>query len=154
MKILTTTLLMLSISIAVLMNTTVYAAEEHEPSNASNSKSQTENAGMMKMHENMSAMQAQMQAIHAEKDPVKRKELMQAHRKSMHEGMQMMMQDMGGNGMMGGMMHGGKQKAMMGNRKMDEHARMDHMEERMNMMQQMMDQMMQHEDAMNYRSKK
>ena len=53
-----------------------------------------------------------MQEIHEEQDPEKRKQLMQAHRQSMHEGMKMM-HGMGGRGMMG-MMHEEKHKPMKG----------------------------------------
>ena len=152
MKTLTTTLLTLAISIVAVMATTVYAAE-NDLDKASKSESHHHMGHMssghtQEMNDHMAAMHAQMQAIHAEKDPEKRRILMEAHRQSMHEGMQMM-HGMGGNGRMG-MMHrqsGKNDAAKKGKGKMDEHARMDHMEHRMDMMQKMMDQMMQHEDA-------
>lgn len=160
MKIFTTTMLVLTMSTAAIMTTIAYASEHmYEKKGPSSSKQYQRHGQMQDMHELMGAMQAQMQAIHAEKDPEKRRQLMQAHRQSMHEGMSMM-HDMGGKGMMG-MMHGDGQKAKEDDgedsdkseyrhrhRDMDEHARMDHMEERMDMMQMMMEQMMQHEEAM------
>ena len=159
MKIYTTTMLVLTMSTATIMTTIAYASEHmHERKGSSSSMQHQRHGQMQDMYELMGAMQAQMQAIHAEKDPEKRRQLMQAHRQSMHEGMGMM-HDMGGRGMMG-MMHGDNQKARKGesedsdkserrHRDMDEYARMDHMEERMDMMQMMMEQMMQHEEAMN-----
>jgi hypothetical protein len=104
-------------------------------------------------------MHEQMQAIHAEKDPEKRKQLMQEHRKSMHEGMEMMHGMMGGGMMMG--MHGDaskengkKHKHGKGEGPMDPESRMNMMEERMDMMQMMMEQMMQHEEAKHQHPKK
>lgn len=93
-------------------------------------------------------MDNHMTAIHAEKDPEKRRILMEAHRQSMHEGMEMM-HGMGGNGRMG-MMHKQSDEndtAKKGKGKMDDQVRMDNMEHRMDMMQKMMGQMMQYEDA-------
>ena len=146
MKTLTTTLLVLSISTAALMTATIYAAEkEHGHKGVSSSESQSEHDHMQKMNEHMETMQAQMQAIRAEKDLDKRKELMQAHRKSIREGMEMMMQDESGKGMMGktkGEIHEG----MKGEEEMEAHARMGNMEEHLDMMQQMMEQMMQHQN--------
>ena len=98
------------------------------------------------MNEHMEAMHAQMQAIHAEKDPEKRRALMEAHRQSMHEGMEMM-NSMCGKGRMGMMHRDDNKKAEKGKTNLDKHARMDHLEHRMDMMQKMMDQMMQHEDV-------
>jgi len=144
MKTLTTTLLVLSMSMATLMTATLYAAEkEHE--GASSSESHKGNAHMQKMDEHMKTMQAQMQAIHAEKDLDKRKELMQAHRKSIREGMKMMMQDEGDKGKMG-MTKEEIHKAMKDEEKIDVHARMGNMEEHLDMMQQMMEQMMEHQN--------
>ena len=130
MKTLTTTLLVLSMSMATLMTATLYAAED---------------AHMQKMDEHMKHMQAQMQAIHAEKDLDKRKELMQAHRKSIREGMKMMMEDKGDKGEMG-KTEGEIHKAMKDEEKMEVHARMGNMEEHLDMMQQMMEQMMEHQN--------
>ena len=150
MKTLSTTLLVLSMSIAAVMSTMAHAAE-HKHEGGSSSESQKGHAHMEKMHTHMKMMKIQMQEVHEEQDPEKRKQLMQAHRQSMHEGMSMM-HDMGGKGMMG-MMHGGemhhgmKDKSAETPKKMDEHARMGHMEERMDMMQMMMEQMMQHQAA-------
>ena len=149
MKTLTTLLITLSICLVAVMATTVYAAEK-DLDETSKSKSHHHMGHMghgnsQEMNEHMTVMHAQMQAIHAEKDPAIRKQLMQAHRQSMHEGMQMM-HGMGGNGKMG-MMHKENGKAMKGKEKIDDHAKMEHMEHRMDMMQKMMEQMMQHEDA-------
>ncbi len=146
MKTLTTTLLVLSISMATLMTATLYAAEkEHEHKGASNSETHEGNAHMQKMHEHMQKIQEQMQAIRAEKDLDKRKELMQAHRKSIREGMKMMMQDDGDKGMMG-MKKEEIHEAMKGEDKMEMQARMGNMEEHLDMMQMMMEQMMQHQN--------
>ena len=146
MKILTTTLLVLSISTAALMTATLHAAEkEHEHTGASSSESHDGHDRMQKMHEHMETMEAQMQSIRAEQDLDKREELMQAHRKSIREGMKMMMQDDGDKGTMG-KMKGEIHEAMKGEEKMDEHARTENMEEHLDMMQQMMEQMMQHQN--------
>ena len=134
MKILTTTLLVLSISTAALMTATVNAADkEHEH--------------MQKMNEHIETMEAQMQAIHAEKDLDEREKLMRAHRKTIREGMKMMMEDEGGKGKMGKMkeeIH----KAMKGEEETEVHARMGNMEEHLDMMQLMMEQMMHHQNEL------
>jgi len=110
---------------------------------------------MMAMHSQMNQMQALMAKIHEEKDPNKRRELMQQHMAMMQSGMRMMM-GKGGQGMMGGNMGKGgagmNGNGMMGDKDksapmMDMSQRMDMMQERMNMMQMMMEQMMDH-DAM------
>lgn len=152
MKTLTILLITLSICLVAVMTTTVYAAEKDlDETSKSKSHHHMGHMGHMghgnsqEMNEHMTVMHAQMQAIHAEKDPAIRKQLLQAHRQSMHEGMQMM-HGMGGNGKMG-MMHKENGKAMKGKEKIDDHAKMEHMEHRMDMMQKMMEQMMQHEDA-------
>lgn len=93
----------------------------------------------------MQKIQEQMQAIRAEKNLDKRKELMQAHRKSIREGMKMMMQDDGDKGMMG-MKKEEIHEAMKGEDKMEMQARMGNMEEHLDMMQMMMEQMMQHQN--------
>jgi len=100
MKTLPIAMLALFMSIAT---TGVYGhsatAEQHKHDEAASEELYKEkSAHMQKMQEHMKTMQAQMQAIRAEKDLDKRNELMQAHRKSMHEGMEMM------HGMGGGMM--------------------------------------------------
>lgn len=134
MKILSTTLLVLSISTAALITTTVYAAEkEHEH--------------MQKMNEHMETMEAQMQAIHATKDLDVRKQLMQAHRKTIREGMIMMMEDESGKGKMS-MMKEEIHKAMEGVENTDVHARIGNMEEHLDMMQKMMEQMMHHQNEL------
>lgn len=107
---------------------------------------------MEKMHSHMQAMQEQMKEIKATKDPEKRKELMQEHRQSMHEGMMMM-----GNMEKGLMSKGGvqqKQQAMscaeddaQCERMQSMQNRQAAMEERMQMMQMMMEQMMEHQSA-------
>ena len=60
--------------------------------------------GMMK--KNMQVMMKQMDEIHSTKDPEKRQQLMHAHMKNMHKGMQMM-RGMGGDMMMGDRKGGG-----------------------------------------------
>jgi len=155
MKTFTTTLLILSLSITAAMAATVYAAEKNlddaSKSEPHHHMGHMGHGNTQEMSDHMTVMHAQMQAIHAEKDPAIRKQLMLAHRQSMHEGMQMM-HGMGGKGSMG-MMHKDNNKAMKGKGIMDEHARMDHMEHQMDMMQKMMEQMMQHEDAQHMHSK-
>ncbi|MFK7816730.1 MAG: hypothetical protein AB8B92_10375 [Gammaproteobacteria bacterium] len=134
MKILITTLLVLSISTAVLMTATVYATDK-------------EYEHMQEMNEHMEIMEAQMQAIHAENNLDEREKLMQAHRNTIREGMKMMMEDEDGKGKMGKMkeeIH----KAMKGEEKTDVHARMGNMEEHIDMMQQMMEQMMHHQNEL------
>ncbi len=147
MKTLTTLLILLSLCLVAAMATTVYAAEK-DLEETSKSKSHHHMGHMghgnsQEMNEHMTVMHAQMQAIHAEKDPAIRKQLMQAHRQSMHEGMQMM-HGMGGKGKMG-MMNKENDKAMKSKGKMDDQARMQHMEHRIDMMQ--------HEDAQHMHSK-
>ena len=144
MKALIMASLILSMVVASAMITAVYAVDKNNEE-TSNSVPHKGPAHMEKMHTHMKMMKIQMQAIHDEKDPAKRKQLMQAHRQSMHEGMKMMRR-MGGTGRMG-MMHGDRQKTKNKDRKINQHARMEHMEHRMDMMHMMMDQMMQHEDA-------
>lgn len=134
MKILTTTLLVLSISSAALMTATIYASEiEHEH--------------MQKMNEHMDLMQSQMQAIRAEKNIDERIKLMEAHRKTIREGMKMMMEDDGGKGKMG-MMKEEIHKAMKGEKNTDVHAHIGNMEEHLDLMQQMMEQMMHHQNEL------
>ena len=145
MKILTSTLLLLVIS-ALTMVITVNASEKTLDDEEIVSHHHMGVKHMEGINEHMEAMHAQMQAIHAEKDPEKRRILMQAHRKSMHEGMQMM-DNMCGMGRMGMMHRDDNKKAEKGKTNLDKHARMDHLEHRMDMMQKMMDQMMQHEDV-------
>lgn len=149
MKTQNTLLIMLSICLAAVMTTTVYAAEknldEASKSKSNNHMGHMGHGNSQKMDEHMAVMHAQMQAIHAEKDPAIRKQLMQAHRQSMHQGMQMM-HGMGHKGKMG-MMHKENGNTMKGKEKMGDHARMEHMEHRMDMMQKMMEQTMQHEEA-------
>jgi hypothetical protein len=102
---------------------------------------------MQKMHEHMKTMEAQMQAIRAEQDLDERKKLMQAHRKTIRDGMKMMMEDEGGKGKMGKMkeeIH----KAMKGEEKTDVPARVENMEEHLDMMVQMMEQMMHHQNEL------
>ena len=135
MNILNIKLVALFFGIIVTTITTAYATD----------KTDKESAHMQSMHEHMTAMHAQMQAIHAEKDPEKRKQLMQAHRQSMHDGMRMM-HSMNHKGRMG-MMRGGKHKATKNGDTMSDCMRMEHMGHRMDMMEQMMEQMMLHEDA-------
>ena len=144
MKLLTSALLMLMISMLTVM-VPVNASEKDldEPDSVSHHMGAKH---MEEMNEHMATMHAQMLAIHAEKDPEKRRILMEAHRKSMHEGMQMM-DNMYGMGRMGMMHRDGRKKAEKGKANLDKHARMDHLEHRMDIMQKMMDQMMQHEDA-------
>ncbi len=147
MKILTTSFLILVMSMATIMTMAVSATENE--SEATNSSELGKGpAHREKMDTHMKMMKIQMQAIHEETDPEKRKVLMQAHRQSMHEGMKMM-HGKGDHGMMG-MMYG-KHKGSKG--KMDDHARMQHMEQRMDTMHMMMEQMMQHEDVMHQNSK-
>ena len=126
--------LMLFISVLIVTSMTAYARENDN-----------RHAHMQNMHDHMTAMHAQMQAIHAEKNPEKGKQLMQAHRQSMHEGMKMM-HKMGHKGKMG-MMHGEKHKANKKEESADNCKQMEHMGHRMDMMNQMMEQMMLHEDA-------
>ena len=146
MKRSTIPLLMIIISTVMMITTVVYATEkENEGKESLTSESHRGPAHMQQMHQHMDAMHAQMQAIHAEKDPEKRQQLMQAHRQSMHEGMKMM-HGMRGHGRMG-MMQEEKPRHKKGDGKMDQNARMEHMEHRMDMMQRMMNQMMQHEEA-------
>ena len=144
MKTLTTTLLVISMSIATLMTATLYAAEkEHEGTYSS--ETHEGNAQMQKMDEHMKTMEAQMNAIREEPDLDERKKLMQVHKKSIREGMKMMMQDDGAKGEMGKLkeeIH----KAMEGEEKTDVHARMGNMDDHLDMMQQMMEQMMEHQD--------
>ncbi|MBM7455627.1 hypothetical protein HNR62_001499 [Oceanisphaera litoralis] len=90
---------------------------------------------MQTMHQHMEKMQALMAEINQESDPEKRRALMQTHRQSMREGMQMMKGQ-------GGMGSGRKGMSPMG---MEE--RMGMMEQRMNMMHMMMEQMMDHDVA-------
>jgi len=150
-------------SMTTIMTTTVSAVEKEQKGSTS-SETQTGHAHREKMNTHMKMMKIQMQAIHEETDPEKRKVLMQAHRKSMHEGMEMM-HGMGGHGMMG-MMHGERHKGMgskagkmsenehdHGMKNMDEQTCMERMEHRMDTMHIMMEQMMQHEDAMHQHSK-
>jgi hypothetical protein len=148
MKILTTSFLMLVMSMTTLMTTTVFAIEK-ESEVTTKSEMHKGSGHKEKMDTHMKMMKIQMQAIHEETDPEKRKVLMQAHRQSMHEGMKMM-HGKGGHGMM----HGKKHKGMKGKtEEMSAHARMQHMEHRMDSMHMMMEQMMQHEDAMHQHSK-
>ena len=98
-------------------------------------------AQMSRMQENMRAMRAQMEKIHATTDPKERQKLMQAHMQTMQDNMKAMhsmskpmMMD-GGQG--GGMAMGGD---------MMKHHQM--MEERMGMMEMMMEQMLQHQQMM------
>lgn len=143
----------------ILVMTTAVFATEKESEATTNTVLHKGHAYREKMDTHMKMMKIQMQAIHEETDPEKRKVLMQAHRQSMHEGMKMMHGN-GGHGMMG-MMHGDKHKGMKNKTKdkehvqgkMDQHARMEHMEHRMNTMQMMMEQMMQHENAMHKHSR-
>lgn len=63
---------------------------------------------MGKMQENMLRMHEQMHKIMAAKNPQERERLMQEHAKMMQDSMQMMHGTMGGCGMMGGDVKGGK----------------------------------------------
>ncbi len=146
MKTLKTISLALFMSIAFAMITTVSASEmKHEHKGTTSSESHQAHANMQKMHAHMQKMQKEMDAIRAEKNLDKRKELMQAHRKSIREGMEMMMQDDSGKGMMG-KTKGDIHEAMKKEGKMDAHARVGNMEEHLDLMQQMMEQMMQHQN--------
>ena len=157
MKTVTATLLMLIMSMTMIM-AIIVSASENESDATTDSELRKDPAHKEKMDTHMKMMKIQMQAIHEETDPEKRRVLMQAHRQSMHEGMKMM-HGMGGHGMMG-MMHVNKHKGMKGGMnnkehargKMDDHARIQHMEHRMDSMHIMMEQMMQHEDAMHKHS--
>ncbi|MDC6177097.1 hypothetical protein [Ralstonia solanacearum] len=92
---------------------------------------------------------AQMDKIHQTKDPKERQRLMAEHMQTMRETMQsmhgtggpMMMEVMGGQGMMGGAGAPG-----MGGPGMTPDQRMNMMENRMDMMQMMMEQMLQQQD--------
>ncbi len=148
MKKLTIAVLIFSISALSAATLTVYASEDDRDEKQSDSYRQGCRMGSWdseEMSNHMEAMHAQMQAIHAEKDPEKRRILMQAHRQSMHEGMRMM-HGRDGNGRMG-MMHRGNKSDEQVKGKMDEHARLDRMEHRMETMHKMMEQMMQHDDV-------
>ncbi len=87
---------------------------------------------MTKMHEHMEQMQAMMQAIKKEKDPAKRKQLMQKHMDNMQDSMKMM----------GGAMMGTTSKGNMSTMSMDE--KMNMMQNQMDMMGMMMQQMLEH----------
>jgi len=63
---------------------------------------------MGKMQENMLRMHEQMHKIMAAKNPQERERLMQEHAKMMQDSMHMMHGTMGGCGMMGGDVKGGK----------------------------------------------
>lgn len=146
MKILTTSLLMFILSMTTIMTMNASATEkESEVTTSSDLRRGPGHRERMDAH--MEAMHAQMQVIHAEKDPEKRRILMEAHRQSMHEGMQMM-HGSNDHGRVGMMHRGGNRNSEQGKGRMDELARMEHMEHRMDVMHKMMGQMMQHEDVM------
>lgn len=138
----------------------VYAEQAHHPEQQEikgemPAQGQPAMGGMMdKMQGHMKKMMQQMDAIHKTDDPEKRDKLLQEHRQSMQEGMQMMrgmgggmmngMMGKGGGGMMqGGGMHQGGGKTPCGDKDM----RHRMMEQRLDMMQMMMEQMMQHQEA-------
>ena len=138
----------------------VYAEQTHHPEQQETkgempAQGQPAMGGMMdKMQGHMKKMMQQMDAIHKTDDPEKRDKLLQEHRQSMQEGMQMM-RGMGG-GMMKGMMGEGGGDMMQGGGmhqgggKMscdDKDMRHRMMEQRLDMMQMMMEQMMQHREA-------
>ncbi len=145
----------------ILPPLSIYAEQAHHPEQQGiqegemPAQGQPAMDGMMdKMQGHMKKMMQQMDAIHATDDPEKRDELLQKHRRSMHEGMQMMrgmggdtmkgrMGESGGGMMQGGGMHQGGGK-MHGD---DKDMRHRAMEQRLDVMQMMMEQMMQHREA-------
>ena len=121
------------------------SATETESEAATNSELGKSSALRDKMNAHFEKMEIQMQAIRSESDLERRKQLMQGHRQSIREGMEMMMQDDSNHGMMG------KKKeeiheAMKQEGTMQEHARIENMEEHIDMMQKMMEQMMHHQN--------
>ena len=148
MKILTTKLLVLIMSMAVVMTSTAYAGEnKHDHKSEFNIDSHKENVDMQKMHEHMKLMEEQMSAIRSETNLDIRKKLMRGHRQSIREGMKMMMQDTSNEGLMT------KKKeeihaAMKREGKMESHGRIENMEEHLDLMQQMMEQMMNHQNEL------
>ena len=92
---------------------------------------------MSQMHEQIQAMQSQMQKIHTTKNPEERATLMQEHMASM----QTMMKMMGSMGMMGS-------RGMMGSSAKNQMSDwQEQMQQRMDLMQEMMQQMLEHEAA-------
>ena len=140
-------ILILVAAAAITVQTSVlYAADKSQPAAQGQNKTMQMGAGkgdMGMMKKNMQVMMKQMDEIHSTKDPEKRQQLMHAHMKNMHKGMQMM-RGMGGDMTMGDGKGGG---AMMnkgtGENMSCEGKGMRHqmMVERMDMMQMMMEQM-------------
>ena len=144
-------ILILVAAAAITVQTSVlYAADKSQPAAQGQNKTMQMGAGkadMGMMKKNMQVMMKQMDEIHSTKDPEKRQQLMHAHMKNMHKGMQMM-RGMGGDMMMG-MMGDVKGGDAMMNKEMGENMncegkgmRHQMMVERMDMMQMMMEQMM------------
>lgn len=146
-------ILLMAAALTMLMQApALYADDSHHPEKQGQSKAMQKGDGggksdMGMMKQNMHKMMKQMEEIHATKDPEKRKQLMQEHMQSMHEGMQMM-KGMGGGmmmGMMGDKKGGGEMMAKGMDKNMDSNdmsQRHQMMEQRMDMMQMMMEQMM------------
>ena len=113
---------MTTIATALLLATTtfVYAGSDHNNSSGNSNMAMSSMSG--NMQESMKAMKADMQAIQKEKDPAKRKAMMNAHMKSMNAMMSSMKSD---------------KKSMMSDKHMDQMAKFD---ARLSMVEAMMEQ--------------
>lgn len=132
----------LAILFAVLLSAQVNAAAEQGKSMPPDTMMGFLNHEQMtKMHDHVEEMQAAIQALKKEKDPAKRKELMQKHMDNMNDSMKML----------GGAMMGTTGNSRISSMSMDE--RMNMMQGQLGMMQMMMEQMMEHysQDSENHK---